>query len=117
MHLLRFPNSSIRAKQKEMLPAEEGRPHACCLHAEVASHGQTPCRGDRLRPGPLQGAAARRGNSPQGEATRGHGQLRPARKGLPPADSPVASRGGGPASRVVTPWQGGCGGAVRVKEG
>ncbi|RWW40865.1 hypothetical protein BHE74_00053687 [Ensete ventricosum] len=55
MHPLRFPNSGgIRAKA---LPVREGRPHACCLHAEVASHGQAPCRGGRPWPGYLQGVA------------------------------------------------------------
>ncbi|RZR74884.1 hypothetical protein BHM03_00045504 [Ensete ventricosum] len=79
-----------------------------------------PARGDRLRPGPLQGAAACRGSSSQGVATRGHDRLwqarrgdrlwparrgncqRPARKGQSATVSPAASRGDN-ASRM-----GGC---------
>ncbi|RRT31367.1 hypothetical protein B296_00032929, partial [Ensete ventricosum] len=34
----------------------EVQPHACCLHAEVAGHGQAPYRGGRPWPGYLQGA-------------------------------------------------------------
>ncbi|RRT49528.1 hypothetical protein B296_00027442 [Ensete ventricosum] len=37
--------------------------------------------------------------SPQGAATRGHSRLWPACKGLPPAASPIASRGGGSSRR------------------
>ncbi|RWW53534.1 hypothetical protein BHE74_00039978 [Ensete ventricosum] len=35
---------------------DEGRPPACCLHAEVAGHNQAPCMSDRPCPGHLQGA-------------------------------------------------------------
>ncbi|RRT33946.1 hypothetical protein B296_00042085 [Ensete ventricosum] len=56
-------------------------------------------RGDRLLPGPLQGATTRRGSSPQGVATRGHGRLRLA---LSPA------REAAPAIGVAAPWQGDC---------
>ncbi|RZS26594.1 hypothetical protein BHM03_00059957 [Ensete ventricosum] len=76
-----------------------------------------PARSGQLQPRPpCKRATARRGSSPQGAATREHGRLRPARrgdrlrpthrglsptdsmhvadyKGLPPADSPTASRG------------------------
>ncbi|RWV84054.1 hypothetical protein GW17_00054266 [Ensete ventricosum] len=119
MHPLRFPNSGIRAKR---LLAGEGRPHACCLYAEVAGHGQAPCRGDRPWPGYLQGAAGyghapckgqpatarppTRGGHPRARPTASQppgavgndqpvrtNRLRPARKGLPPTASPTANRG------------------------
>ncbi|RWV82110.1 hypothetical protein GW17_00056421 [Ensete ventricosum] len=66
-----------------------------------------PARGGRLWPGPMQGVAARRGSSPQGAATRGHGQLRPARRGgrLRLALSPAGAAA--PVVGVATPWQGG----------
>ncbi|RZS20485.1 hypothetical protein BHM03_00053002 [Ensete ventricosum] len=70
------------------------------------------------RPGPLQGVAARRGSSSQGAATRGHGRLRLARKGLPPAANPAASRGGDAGrkgGRRLRRGSGG-GGAMKVKE-
>ncbi|RWV80163.1 hypothetical protein GW17_00058604 [Ensete ventricosum] len=66
-------------------------------------------RGNRLRPGPLQGAVARRGSSPQGAATcratiaRGHdrcGRLRPGPlQGRPPAGA--AARNGQPPAGAV----------------
>ncbi|RRT55904.1 hypothetical protein B296_00019506 [Ensete ventricosum] len=71
------------------------------------THDQVDCKGQpiaakaplqgggRLRPGPLQRAAASRGSSPQGAATRGHGRLRPA---LP------LVRVTTPTARVATPW-------------
>ncbi|RRT45076.1 hypothetical protein B296_00045008 [Ensete ventricosum] len=103
----RCPASQSRIRAKA-LPAGEGRPHACCLHAEVAGHDQAPCRGGRPWPDYLQGVA----DCSQGPAARGRpvaarpptrgGHQRLARKGLPPADSPTASRGGG---------------TMRVKEG
>ncbi|RWV97660.1 hypothetical protein BHE74_00020974 [Ensete ventricosum] len=46
------------------MPAWEGWPHACYLHAEVAGHGQAPCRGGRPWLGYLHGTVARRGSSP-----------------------------------------------------
>ncbi|RZS22823.1 hypothetical protein BHM03_00055648 [Ensete ventricosum] len=111
--------------------------------AGVVGHGLATCkgrpiaakapllRGDMLWPGPLQGAVARRGSSPQGAATREHNRLRLARKGLPPTDSPAASRGGSADRRGGRPlagWlpatkgsrclrRGSDGGVVRVKEG
>ncbi|RRT61181.1 hypothetical protein B296_00027717 [Ensete ventricosum] len=123
MHPLRFPNSGIRAKA---LPAGEGRPHACCMHAEVAGHGQAPYKGHRPWPSYLQGATARRGDSPQGAATRGHGRLWLAHKGLPPVASPAAIlQGGHPLAGRLPAAKGnrclhrgsGSDGAVRVKEG
>ncbi|RWW59996.1 hypothetical protein BHE74_00033034, partial [Ensete ventricosum] len=100
-------------------------------------HGQPPCRGgrppanglstaakaslqggDRLQPGPLQGAIARRGSSSHGAATRGHNRLRlfavhphgtaasgcprRTRKELPLAGAVALAAG------VATPWQGDC---------
>ncbi|RWW11337.1 hypothetical protein GW17_00025057 [Ensete ventricosum] len=80
-----------------------------------------PAREGRPWPGPVQGAA-----------TRGHGWLRPTRKGQPAAASPAASRGGGagrgggrPLGRRLPTVKGSCclrrgssnDGAVRVKEG
>ncbi|RWW44383.1 hypothetical protein BHE74_00049857 [Ensete ventricosum] len=72
-----------------------------------------PARGDSLQPGPLQGAAARRGSSPQGPV--GSGQ--PCRQqgwwrrsqGWPPLGRAVASR----FLRKGNDDNG----AVRVKEG
>ncbi|RZR90099.1 hypothetical protein BHM03_00017923 [Ensete ventricosum] len=79
-----------------------------------------------------QGVTARKRSSPQGAATRGHNRLWPACKGLPPAASPIASRGGGSSrrggrslvgrlptakgSRYLRMGSGGSG-AMRVKEG
>ncbi|RRT31412.1 hypothetical protein B296_00052686 [Ensete ventricosum] len=60
------------------------------ITAKAPLHG-----GGRLRPGPLQGAA-----------TRGHGRLWPARKGLLPADSPTASMGGDTCHRGGRPLAG-----------
>ncbi|RWW15776.1 hypothetical protein GW17_00020369, partial [Ensete ventricosum] len=103
------------------LSTGEGRPYACCLQTEVAGHGQAPCRSDRPWLGYLQGAT-----------TRGHDRLRPACKGLPPAASPAANRGGSASRRGGRPLAGwlpiakgnrrlrrgsGDDGAVRVKEG
>ncbi|RWW46686.1 hypothetical protein BHE74_00047372 [Ensete ventricosum] len=85
-----FLNSKVAACLALQIEGE-GRPHACCLHGEVAGHGQAPCRGGRPWPGYLQGA------TPVGVVAR---KGRPARKGLLLVDSPVA--------RVVAPWQGGC---------
>ncbi|RWV87643.1 hypothetical protein GW17_00050341 [Ensete ventricosum] len=75
-----------------------------------------PCRGGRLLPRPpckgaaghLQGAAARRGNSSQGAATRGRSRLRPARKRLPMAhpQGVAASRGGSASRRGGRPLVG-----------
>ncbi|RWW00668.1 hypothetical protein GW17_00036358 [Ensete ventricosum] len=92
MHPLRFPNSSIKAKRGG--GAGRGWPQgaADCSQGPckwAAGHGQPPCRGDKLQPRPpckgaasqLQGATARRGNSPQGAATRWRGCQRCARKG------------------------------------
>ncbi|RRT37678.1 hypothetical protein B296_00030678 [Ensete ventricosum] len=102
MHLQRFSNNGIRAK---------GWPAMAWLST----------RGDQLRLGPLQGAAIRK-----------HDRLRPARKGLSPADIPTASRGGGAGRRGGRRLVGRLsaakgsrrlcrgsddGGAVRVKEG
>ncbi|RWV95157.1 hypothetical protein GW17_00042243 [Ensete ventricosum] len=73
--------------------------------AGAAGYGQPPCRGGRLRPGPLQGVVdcsqghpvkgrsaaispPARGIHPQGQQPRGHDRLRPACKGLPLAASP-----------------------------
>ncbi|RWV77016.1 hypothetical protein GW17_00062215 [Ensete ventricosum] len=77
--------------RKYALPAGEGWPHACCLHAEVAGHGQAPYRGDRPWPGYLQGVA-------------GCGQA-PC-KGLLPADSPIASKGSDASRRGGRPLAG-----------
>ncbi|RWV82039.1 hypothetical protein BHE74_00044829 [Ensete ventricosum] len=85
MHPLRFPNSGIRAK-------EEGLAVAGCKGQSAAA--KAPCKGAA---GHMQWVAARRGNNPQGAATRRHGRLQPerrgdcqrrTRKGRPPAASP-----------------------------
>ncbi|RWV80128.1 hypothetical protein GW17_00058645 [Ensete ventricosum] len=71
----------------------EGGATTCLLYA---------CRGGLPRPGPLQGAAARRAATRKGrppEGTTGCDQLaranrqQSARKGLPPAANPAASKG------------------------
>ncbi|RWW82110.1 hypothetical protein BHE74_00009446 [Ensete ventricosum] len=126
MHPLRFPNSGIRAKvfmRKIGFKLREGWPHACCLHAEVSGHSQAHCRGSRPWLGYLQGAAARRGNSPQGAATR-KGQLvaanRTANRG-----GDVGGRGGRPLAGRLSTAKGSRrlrrgsdgGGIVRVKVG
>ncbi|RWW09354.1 hypothetical protein GW17_00027162 [Ensete ventricosum] len=154
-HPLRFPNSGIRAKRlaaKVGAACGEGRPHACCLHAEVAGHGQASCRGSKPWAGYLQGAAgcgqapykgwspagaaARKGRPPTGTAGCGQparvNRQRLTRKGLPPAASPTATKGGGAGRRGGRPLAGrlptikgsrrlrrcsGDGDAVRVKEG
>ncbi|RWV77459.1 hypothetical protein GW17_00061708, partial [Ensete ventricosum] len=85
--------------------------------AGVVCHGLATIRDGRPWPGPLQGAAARRGSCPQGVATRGHGRLWPARKGLSPAASPAASRGGGTGRKGGRRLCRGSGNTMRVKEG
>ncbi|RRT50235.1 hypothetical protein B296_00003279 [Ensete ventricosum] len=137
-----FPSPSNSPSSTDALPNlqplssqasdREGRPHSYCLHAEVAGHGQAPCKGGQPWPGYLQGAAAHNGSSPQGAATRGHSRLQPARKGLPPVASPATSRGDVAGRRGDRPLAGqlsavkgsrhlrrGSGGdaALRVKEG
>ncbi|RWV85655.1 hypothetical protein GW17_00052537 [Ensete ventricosum] len=82
MQQLRFPNSGITAKAQ---PPARRQPAAAKAPLQ---------RGDRLRPGPMQEAAARRGSSLQGwppagvASARRNDWLRPARKGLPPAARP-----------------------------
>ncbi|RRT62473.1 hypothetical protein B296_00021980 [Ensete ventricosum] len=125
-------------QRKQALPTREARPHACSLHAEVAGHGQAPYRGNRPWPGFLQGAV---GYS-QGPRARGRpattrppvrgDRYRPAHKGLPLAENPATSRGGGvgrkgghPLARRFPTAKGsrrlrkgsGDDDAVRVKEG
>ncbi|RRT31649.1 hypothetical protein B296_00054450, partial [Ensete ventricosum] len=48
-------------------------PHACCLHAEVAGHGQAPYRGGWPWPGYLQGAT----DCSQGPPARGQLAAKP----------------------------------------
>ncbi|RWW03211.1 hypothetical protein GW17_00033643 [Ensete ventricosum] len=118
----------VGASTMAWLPARSGQlqPRPPCKRA-TARRGSSPQgaatrehgrlrparRGDRLRP-------ARRGDRLR-PARRGD-RLRPAHrglsptdnmhvadyKGLPPADSPTASRGVAPTAAVAAPWQGGC---------
>ncbi|RWV92446.1 hypothetical protein GW17_00045180 [Ensete ventricosum] len=52
-----------------------------------------PARGRLATANPKQGAAARKGNNPQGVATHGRGRLLPARKRLPTVHPQGAARG------------------------
>ncbi|RZS23458.1 hypothetical protein BHM03_00056399 [Ensete ventricosum] len=100
MYPLRFPNSGIKAKR-------------CRIQ------GPTDCDQALYKGRPPIGAAARKGRPPTGMASCGQpagaaasdqlaraSRQRPARKGLPPADSPVASKGGSAGRRGGRPLAG-----------
>ncbi|RWV84973.1 hypothetical protein GW17_00053274 [Ensete ventricosum] len=125
MHPLRFPNSGIRAKVFVRKIGSKLRVMRLnrveLFYALVAAIGSESrrClrgRGDHMHvvymqrwlatARPPAGAAARRGSSPQGAATRGHGRLRPAHKGQLVAASPAANRGGGAGRRGGRPLAG-----------
>ncbi|RRT37495.1 hypothetical protein B296_00045520 [Ensete ventricosum] len=115
MHPLRFPNSGIRDKvfmRKIDFKLRVMRlNHVELFYAVVATIGSESrrClwgRGGKLWPGPLQGATVLRGSNLQGAPARGHDQLRPARKGLPPTANPVASRGDGVGHKGGRPLAG-----------
>ncbi|RZR99335.1 hypothetical protein BHM03_00028854 [Ensete ventricosum] len=102
--------AAIGSENRRCLRARGGHMHAVCMQRWLATarppvgaadHGLATCKG-RLP----AGATARRGNNPQGVATCGHDQLRPARKGQPTSASPTASRGAALVAGVAAPWQG-----------
>ncbi|RWW53101.1 hypothetical protein BHE74_00040434, partial [Ensete ventricosum] len=120
MHPLRFPNSGIRAKRKQR-------------GGGAVSHDQPPCGANHPRPGrgqgPLQGGGwlrpgsavpagrsvthrhdrlwpAYRGSNCLQRGAREGGRLQGARKGLPPASSPTASRGSDTSRRGGRPLVG-----------
>ncbi|RZS20431.1 hypothetical protein BHM03_00052945 [Ensete ventricosum] len=81
MFLLRFRSEGNEEEGQQGMarPPTRGRPTTAKAPLQ---------RGGRLRLGPLQGATAHEGSSPQGVATRRYDRLRPARKGLPPTAKP-----------------------------
>ncbi|RWV78243.1 hypothetical protein GW17_00060818 [Ensete ventricosum] len=110
----------IGSESRRYLQGRGGHMHAVCMQRWLATarppigaadHGLATCKEwPTAAKAPLQGAAARRGSSPHGATTRGHGRLRPARKGLPPTDSPATSRGDGAGYKGGRPFA--CAGAV-----
>ncbi|RZS15580.1 hypothetical protein BHM03_00047441 [Ensete ventricosum] len=108
MFLLRFRNEGSE---------EQGRPATASPHAGLATHGQPPCRAGHPRPGRVQDLPAAARASPQGGPAAPAGAVArrgdagkhecSARKGLPPAASPISNRGAMPATEVAAPWQGG----------
>ncbi|RRT41380.1 hypothetical protein B296_00049220, partial [Ensete ventricosum] len=109
MHPLRFPNGGIRAKATRRAASPHARPtthdqaiaKAPCKGAagqgQPAREASDASRGSSLqgRPTPLAGTAAARGHTHLKCSACKGGQLQGARKGLPPAASPAASRGDG----------------------
>ncbi|RZR78239.1 hypothetical protein BHM03_00003519 [Ensete ventricosum] len=80
--------AAIGSESRHCLRGRGGHMQAICMQRWLATLG--PLQGR-----PTMAWLPTRGGRPQGAATHSHGRLRPARKGLSPAASPAASRGGG----------------------
>ncbi|RZS24785.1 hypothetical protein BHM03_00057894 [Ensete ventricosum] len=133
--------AAIGSESRRCLRGRGGHMHAVCMQrwlatarapAGAAGYGLATCKGwPATAKAPLQGGDRLQPRPPcKGAATRRHGRLRLARKGLSLTASPVANRGGDAGRRGGRPLAGwlltakgsrrlrrGSGDAVKVKEG